>query len=77
MKRPNHPCDCRRIEVGWLLVLFEILSGGVMHGLCRMTGVDTDLGLSCSLFATLLFVWLVLQLIRSEHRNDGCERSLR
>lgn len=76
-KRLNHLCGCRRIEAGWLLVFFTILSSGVMHGLCRMTGADTDLGLSCSLFATLLAVWLVLWLVRSEHRDDGCGRSLR
>lgn len=66
----GQPYEGRRIEAGWLLVLFAVLSG-IMHGLCRMTGVDTDLGLSCSLLATLLAPWLVLRVGRPACRRDA------
>ncbi len=70
-KRAALPFDDRRIEAGWLLILFAVLCGGVMHGMCRMIGADTDLGLSCSLFAVLFAEWLVLWLVRPSHRRDG------
>lgn len=70
-KHTEQPFDGRRIEAGWLLVLFAVLASGVMNALCRTTGADTDLGLSCSLLATLLASWLVLQLVRPAHRRKG------
>lgn len=68
-KHTEQPFDGRRIEAGWLLVLFAVLTSGGMNALCRTTGADTDLGLSCSLLATLLVSWLVLRLVRPAHRR--------
>ena len=70
-KHTEQPVDGRRIEAGWLLVLFAVLTSGGMNALCRTTGADTDLGLSCSLLATLLASWLVLWLVRPAHRCKG------